>query len=136
MNEPQQVSDTEIAYKDIKSKIDKLGVSVSLEYNEQAQQEQTTRESKLLELQIQAQEQYLNLQKDWAKDIKKQLWTVLLFQFLFVIFVGWNIWGFTDNINKLPYMYILVILQSLANFIALGFVVAKFLFPNQNPSKK
>lgn len=86
--------------------------------------------AKKLQIELDGQKQFLDLQKNWANHIMLQIWAVLLFQLLFVIFVGFNIGEFTNNIKKLPYMYILVILQNLANIIALGFVVAKFLFPH------
>lgn len=88
--------------------------------------------AKILAIKLYGTEQFLNLQRDWAKHIKWQIWAVLAFQFAFIFFVGFN-WGhFTDNINKIPYMFVGVIFQNLANIIALGFVVAQFLFPKKN----
>lgn len=89
-------------------------------------------EAKKLEVHLYGQKQFLDLQKSWAGHIKWQIWVVLIFQFLFVVAIGFNIYGFTDNLGKLPYVYIGVIFEMLANIIALGLVVSKFLFP-QNP---
>ncbi len=90
-------------------------------------------EAKKLEVSLYGQKQFLDLQKSWAGHIKWQIWVVLIFQFLFVIAIGFNVNGFTDNLGKLPYVYIGVIFETLANIIALGLVVSKFLFP-QSPS--
>lgn len=87
-------------------------------------------DAKKLAVELYGKKQFLDLQKDWASHIRWQIWAVLAFQISFVLLVGFNPMGFTDNLNKLPYMYVGVILQTLANIVALGFVVAQFLFPN------
>jgi hypothetical protein len=88
--------------------------------------------AKILGIKLYGIQQFLTLQRDWASHIKWQIWAVLAFQFSFIFCVGFNIEHFTDNINKIPYMFVGVILQNLANIIALGFVVAQFLFPKNN----
>lgn len=89
-------------------------------------------EGKKLALDLFAKKQFLELQGNWAIDVKKQIWAVLIFQFVFVFCVGFNIFHFANNISMVPNMYFAVILQNLANIIALGLVVAKFLFANPN----
>lgn len=120
----------EITYEDIKEAVKKVVGTEELEAKEIEQDSTAILNAKALEVQIHGQEQFLALQREWAGHIKWQIWAVLGFQFLFVGVIGFNVLGFTDNINKLPYMYVLVILQTLANIIALGFVVANFLFPD------
>ncbi|MEK7572093.1 MAG: hypothetical protein AAB553_07520 [Patescibacteria group bacterium] len=88
--------------------------------------------AKILAVKLYGIEQFLTLQRDWASHIKWQIWAVLGFQFTFILLVGFNPYHFTDNIIRIPYMFVGVILQNLANIIALGFVVAQFLFPKNN----
>ena len=119
----------EISFKEIKKEAQKIKESTELESQEALQYQNAELEARRIAIELYGQEQFLKLQKTWADHIKWQIWAVLLFQFGFVTVIGFNFKEFTDNINKLPYMYIGVILQSLANIIALGFVVARFLFP-------
>lgn len=125
----------EITYKQIKKAVKNIVGSEKLESEEIAQDSRAVLNAKLIEVQIYGQQQFLDLQKEWANHIKWQIWAVLGFQFLFVAAIGFNLGEFTNNINKLPYMYALVVLQTLANIVALGFVVAKFLFPDQTKFK-
>ena len=129
-NPSPSLQDTEqISYKEIKKQAEKLSSSNKILSQEEIQTLRIEFEGKKLETELYGQKQFLELQISWAGHIKWQIWAVLGFQFLFVIAMGFNLGNFTNNINKLPYMYVGVILQSLANIIALGFVVAKFLFP-------
>jgi len=129
-NPSPSLQDTEqISYKEIKKQAEKLSSSNKILSQEEIQTLRIEFEGKKLETELYGQKQFLELQRSWAGHIKWQIWAVLGFQFLFVIAMGFNLGNFTNNINKLPYMYVGVILQSLANIIALGFVVAKFLFP-------
>ena len=129
-------SQDQILLKDIDhkrvEKVDKDGTSKS-GYSESTQNFLLESEAKKLEVNLYGQKQFLDLQKSWASHIKWQIWFVISFQFLFVVAIGFNIRGFTDNLGKLPYAYIGVIFQTLANIVALGLVVSKFLFP-QSPS--
>lgn len=126
----------EIAFKDIKSAVSKIGKSEEIELEEKQLNDKTELEAKQILINLEGQRQFLHLQKGWARDIKWQIWAVLAFQMLFVLLVGFDPWHFTENINKLPYMYVGVILETLANIVALGFVVARFLFPQvPTPSK-
>lgn len=119
----------ESTFKELKPTARKVNASEKIEQEEIQQDEKAELEAKQLRIQLDLQSQFLDLQKSWAGHIKWQIWAVLGFQFVFVLLIGFNPWGFTDNINKLPYMYIGVILETLANIVALGFVVARFLFP-------
>lgn len=119
----------EISFKDILKRVKAIPESPELNNQEIQQTIQAELVAKKLELELFAQKQYLDLQKTYANDIKKQIWAVLIFQFSFILLVGFNIFSFTNNIVKLPYMYIGVILQTLANIVALGFIVVQFLFP-------
>lgn len=118
-----------IRFKDIKAAVNKIAASKEIELQEKQLNERAELEAKQFALQIDGQKQFLDLQRDWAAHIKWQIWAVLAFQFIFIFFVGFNLGHFTDNINKIPYMFVGVILQNLANIAALGFVVARFLFP-------
>lgn len=120
---------SEISFKDIKKDAKRIKESIILGSQEALQYQNAELAARRTAIELYAQEQFLKLQETWANHIKWQIWAVLGFQLLFVVMVGFNVYGFTDNINKLPYMYIGVILQSLANIIALGLVVARFLFP-------
>lgn len=136
-NNPSSSDSEFISFKEIKNDARKITSSESLNTQEIIQSLRAEAEARQLLVQVEGQKQFLELQKSWADHIKWQIWAVLLFQFAFVLVIGLNWKGFTENINKLPYMYVGVILQSLANIIALGFVVAKFLFPQlPNSSKK
>lgn len=109
--------------------------TVEIEQAEQVQNYEVERDTQLLKAKLYANRQFLELQKDWAAHIRVQIWAVLVFQFIFVFLIGFNIGGFTDNINKIEYLFVGVILQNLANIIALGLVVARFLFPQKNETK-
>lgn len=119
----------EIAFKEFKPTARKVNESKEVEFEETWQNEKAGLEAKQLRIQLDLQRQFLDLQKSWAAHIKWQIWAVLGFQFVFVLLIGFDPLGFTNNINRLPYMYIGVILETLANIVALGFVVARFLFP-------
>jgi len=123
-----------ITFDDIRSRAGKINYTERPQVEEEEIKRNLELEEKaeILALRLYASEQFLDLQRDWAAQIKIQLWTVLAFQFIFVFLVGFNIFHFTDNISKIPYMYVGIILQNLANIIALGFVVAQFLFPKKN----
>ncbi len=127
--ENTDIEDDEILFEDVRASFKTLKTSDALETQELAQTGNVEYESRKLQIELDGQEQFLDLQRTWAGHIKWQIWAVLIFQFSFVLLIGFNPWGFTDNIAKLPYMYVGVILQTLANIVALGFVVAKFLFP-------
>lgn len=126
----------DILFKDIKGEVKNIKASEELDTQELLQTQNAELAGKELFLKLYGQKQFLDLQRTWADHIKWQIWGVLLFQFLFVLLIGFNCWHFTDNIQKLPYMYIVIVLQSLANIIALGLVVAKFLFPNGSEPRK
>ena len=122
----------EISFKEIKKKTRAIPTTSEINSQEIVQNFEAEFNAQKLQIELEGQAQFFNLQKSWANHIRWQIWTVLVFQFVFVFFIGFNVGNFTDNILKLPYMYVLVILQSLANIIALGFVVAKFLFPQRS----
>lgn len=117
------------ALTELRPMVRKVNESKEIEEAERGQEEKAELEATQLRIQLDLQRQFLDLQKSWAGHIKWQIWAVLGFQFIFVAVIGFDPGNFTDNINKLPYMYVGVILETLANIIALGFVVARFLFP-------
>jgi hypothetical protein len=123
-----------ITYENIAARGGRVGYeeTVEIEQAEQVQNYEVERDTQILKAKLFANRQYLELQKDWAAHIRVQIWAVLIFQFAFVFLIGFNIGGFTDNINKIEYLFVGVILQNLANIIALGLVVARFLFPQKN----
>jgi len=137
-NDPHE----QILLKDIDRKKVEKTEKISTSNNEPDERTQNfllEAESKKLEVSLYGQKQFLDLQKSWAGHIKWQIWAVLIFQFLFVAAIGFNVGGFTENLGKLPYLYIGVIFEALANIIALGLVVSKFLFPqslSSNTGKK
>lgn len=120
-----------IGNKKTKKYIEKLEIE-NCETNNQLAANQ---ESLSLQLKIKEAEQFLNLQRDWADQIRRQIWAILLFQFVFVFCVGFNLWGFTDNIVRVPNMFIVVVFQNLANIFTLGYIVTKFLFPEKKSLK-
>lgn len=132
----KNLENEEISFQDIQEEANTITESEELDPQELLQTQRAELEAKSIVIQLYGQKQFLDLQKTWARHIKWQIWAVLSFQFLFVMFIGFNVMGFTDNIEKLPYMYIVIVLQSLANIIALGFVVAKFLFPKVPNNKQ
>ncbi len=125
-----------IPFKDIKSQAEGINPSTELESAEINQSSAAEYQAQKLALELYSQEQFLDLQRSWGKEIKLQIWVVILFQIGFVLLVGFNVNGFTTNLSTLPYMYVLVILQTLANIVALGYVIVRFLFPSFNSPKK
>ena len=78
-------------------------------------------------LSLQEKKDILRYREYWSPRVFKLVVCILIFQAVFVIFIGWGWLDFTEYENVIS----VYLVGSVAQIVGLSIIILKFLFPNQ-----
>lgn len=116
------VSSKQITLEELIGEFKKTAKKVTTDEDRQATSEQITKERETIRI---GQEKYYDLRDKWSRFIAVFIGFMLLFQLFITVAIGYNWVNFSHHTTFLH----LVIGENFAQILGMGYIVAKYLFP-------